>query len=110
MASSSNQVVSPPASARATTNDTASIFTGVPGVSTYSAGGVSSLPVLHGMADDRVRLDLGLDVTWRPRWLGEAGSLAVNAAVLNLTDNDVYDIEGYPLPGRSWRAGVALEI
>ena len=24
------------------------------------------------------------------------------AEVVNLTDNDVYDIEGFPLPGRSW--------
>ncbi|MBV1832048.1 TonB-dependent receptor [Komagataeibacter sp. AV436] len=34
--------------------DAASLFRNQPGVSTYSAGGLASLPVLNGMADDRV--------------------------------------------------------
>ena len=39
--------------ARARTSDTASLLAGIPGVSLYGNGGVSSLPVIHGMADDR---------------------------------------------------------
>lgn len=34
--------------------DAASLFRNQPGVSTYSAGGLAALPVLNGMADDRV--------------------------------------------------------
>ncbi|MBI5329321.1 MAG: TonB-dependent receptor [Betaproteobacteria bacterium] len=37
------------------TSDTASLLRDVPGVSLMGAGGVSSLPVIHGLADDRVR-------------------------------------------------------
>lgn len=43
-------------SKRAATNDTASLLADVPGVSLYGAGGVSSLPAIHGMADDRLRI------------------------------------------------------
>ncbi|MDF7673179.1 TonB-dependent receptor [Acetobacteraceae bacterium ESL0709] len=34
--------------------DTTALFRDVPGFSSYSAGGLSSLPVLNGMADDRL--------------------------------------------------------
>lgn len=48
---------------RATTSDTASLLRDVPGVSLYSAGGASSLPVIHGMADDRLRVKVdGMDL------------------------------------------------
>ena len=40
---------------RARTSDTARLLLGIPGVSVYGAGGVSSLPVIHGLADDRLR-------------------------------------------------------
>ena len=40
------------------TNDTAALLANAPGVSLYQAGGVSSLPAIHGMADDRVRTEL----------------------------------------------------
>jgi len=43
------------ASRRARTSDTARLLLGIPGVSVYGAGGVSSLPVIHGLADDRLR-------------------------------------------------------
>ncbi|MFV0296782.1 MAG: TonB-dependent receptor [Hyphomicrobiaceae bacterium] len=36
------------------TNDLTSLLTTAPGVSAYQAGGVSSLPVINGLADDRV--------------------------------------------------------
>jgi len=42
--------------ARARTSDTASLFSGIPGLDLYNSGGVSSLPVVHGMADDRVNV------------------------------------------------------
>jgi iron complex outermembrane recepter protein len=48
---------------RARTSDTASLLLGLPGVSTYGAGGVSSLPVIHGLADDRLRTKVdGMDL------------------------------------------------
>ncbi len=48
---------------RPATSDTASLLRDVPGVSLYGAGGVSSLPVIHGMADDRVRTQVdGMDI------------------------------------------------
>ncbi|MFH0934115.1 MAG: TonB-dependent receptor plug domain-containing protein, partial [Pseudomonadota bacterium] len=51
------------ASRRASTSDTASMLDGQPGVSLYGAGGVSSLPAIHGLADDRIRTKLdGMDL------------------------------------------------
>jgi iron complex outermembrane receptor protein len=48
---------------RATTSDTASLLKDVPGVSLYGAGGTSSLPVIHGLADDRLRIKVdGMDL------------------------------------------------
>jgi iron complex outermembrane receptor protein len=45
------------------TSDTASLLADQPGVSLYGAGGVSSLPAIHGMADDRVRVKVdGMDL------------------------------------------------
>ncbi len=42
--------------ARARTSDTASLLSGAPGLDFYNSGGVSGLPVIHGMADDRVNV------------------------------------------------------
>lgn len=51
------------ASRRAASSDTANLLRDVPGVSLYGAGGVSSLPVIHGLADDRVRTKVdGMDL------------------------------------------------
>ncbi len=48
---------------RSATSDTATLLKQVPGVSTYGAGGVSSLPVIHGLADDRLRIKVdGMDL------------------------------------------------
>jgi len=48
---------------RAATSDTASLLKNVPGVSLYGAGGVSSLPSIHGLADDRLRIQVdGIDL------------------------------------------------
>lgn len=38
--------------------DTASLLRDIPGMSLYGAGGVSSLPTLHGLADDRLRIQV----------------------------------------------------
>ncbi len=40
---------------RASSSDTASLLRDVPGLGLRAAGGVSSLPVIHGFADDRLR-------------------------------------------------------
>ncbi|TCJ13007.1 TonB-dependent receptor [Parasulfuritortus cantonensis] len=51
------------APARAATSDAAALLGDLPGVSLYGAGGISSLPVLHGLADDRVRIQVdGMDL------------------------------------------------
>jgi iron complex outermembrane receptor protein len=48
---------------RTSTSDTAKLLEDQPAVSLYKAGGVSSLPVIHGMADDRVRVKVdGMDL------------------------------------------------
>jgi len=48
---------------RAATSDTASLLRDVPGVNLYGAGGVSSLPTIHGLADDRLRIKVdGMDL------------------------------------------------
>ncbi|PKO47601.1 MAG: TonB-dependent receptor [Betaproteobacteria bacterium HGW-Betaproteobacteria-22] len=45
------------------TSDTANLLNDEPGVSLYRAGGVSSLPAIHGLADDRVRVKVdGMDL------------------------------------------------
>ena len=45
------------------TNDTASLLRDVPGVNLNNAGGLSSLPSIHGLADDRLRIKLdGMDL------------------------------------------------
>ncbi len=48
---------------RAATSDSARLLQDTPGVSLYGAGGVSSLPVIHGLADDRLRIQVdGMDL------------------------------------------------
>ncbi|QTD45129.1 TonB-dependent receptor [Ottowia testudinis] len=41
---------------RAAGSDSAALLDGLPGVSLYGAGGISSLPVLRGLADERLRV------------------------------------------------------
>ncbi len=49
---------------RFATNDTASLLDGTPGVSFYTGGGVSSLPVINGLADDRLKITVdGMSIT-----------------------------------------------
>ncbi|MGD9671007.1 MAG: TonB-dependent receptor [Hyphomicrobiaceae bacterium] len=49
---------------RISTSDTATLLTKAPGVSIFQAGGVSGLPAINGLADDRVKIMLnGMAVT-----------------------------------------------
>lgn len=49
---------------RVSTSDTATLLTRAPGVSVYQTGGVSGLPAINGLADDRVKILLnGMAVT-----------------------------------------------
>jgi iron complex outermembrane recepter protein len=51
------------ATMRPATSDAASLLRDTPGVSLYGAGGVSSLPAIHGLADDRLRIKVdGMDL------------------------------------------------
>ncbi|OHX35621.1 TonB-dependent receptor [Methylomonas sp. LWB] len=51
-------------SKRAAISDTAKLLEDTPGVSLYGAGGVSSLPAIHGLNDDRVKIDInGMTLT-----------------------------------------------
>ncbi len=51
------------ASQRAVTSDSARLLQDIPGLSLYGAGGVSSLPAIHGLADDRLRIQVdGMDL------------------------------------------------
>jgi iron complex outermembrane receptor protein len=43
---------------RPATSDSARLLQDIPGVSLYGAGGISSLPVIHGLADDRVNVQV----------------------------------------------------
>ncbi|WP_428826286.1 TonB-dependent receptor plug domain-containing protein [Azonexus sp. IMCC34842] len=48
---------------RPATSDTASLLKDIPGVSIHGAGGVSGLPAIHGLADDRLRIKVdGMDL------------------------------------------------
>ena len=50
-------------SLRPATSDTARLLGDLPGVSLYGAGGVSSLPAIRGLADDRLRIKVdGVDL------------------------------------------------
>ncbi|HQQ74412.1 MAG TPA: TonB-dependent receptor plug domain-containing protein [Pseudomonadales bacterium] len=52
------------ANKRLMTSDSAQLLDGEPGVSFYTGGGVSSLPVIDGLADDRIRLLVdGMSIT-----------------------------------------------
>jgi iron complex outermembrane receptor protein len=43
---------------RTSTSDTARLLQDIPGVSLIGAGGISSLPVIHGMADERLNVQV----------------------------------------------------
>ncbi len=48
---------------RTQTSDSARLLDGEPGISLYQAGGVSSMPVIRGLGDDRIRIKVdGMDL------------------------------------------------
>jgi outer membrane receptor protein involved in Fe transport len=59
-------------------------------------------------APARTLLNLGVSHRWNPGWFGDGSSLTASAELVNLTDNDVYDVEGFPLPGRSWHLAIKV--
>lgn len=55
--------ITSPLPKRPTVSDTAELLENTAGISLYGAGGVSSLPALHGLADDRLRIQVdGMDL------------------------------------------------
>lgn len=46
------------ATRKATTGDASDLLRGVPGVALGGAGGISSLPAIHGLSDDRLRIQV----------------------------------------------------
>jgi hypothetical protein len=61
-----------------------------------------------GRAPARTRLNLGLGRPLPAPWPGRGATVHLSAAVENVTDSSVYDVEGFPLPGRTWRLAVAI--
>lgn len=59
-------------------------------------------------APARTRLSAGCSRRLPAPWLRAGATMRVSATVENLADNDVYDVEGFPLPGRTWRLAVDL--
>lgn len=59
-------------------------------------------------APARARVSVGVSRMVPAPWLGPKATMRLGATVENLTDNDVYDVEGFPLPGRTWRLTVAF--
>jgi iron complex outermembrane receptor protein len=59
-------------------------------------------------APDRGLVHVGLARTWYPGGPGVAGRLTVTGEIRNLFNNTTYDVEEFPLPGRSWQLSVRL--
>lgn len=59
-------------------------------------------------APDRGLVHVGLARTWYPDAPGVAGRLTVTGEIRNLFNNTTYDVEEFPLPGRSWQLSVRL--
>ena len=57
------QVIDSVASSSSSSSDTAELLAVLPGVSMQSGGGVSALPSIRGLADDRIRIKVdGMDL------------------------------------------------
>ena len=75
------------AAQRAVTGDAAQLLRSIPGLSLHGAGGISSLPVIHGLADDRIRVQVdGADLMPAcPNHMNSALSYAEPARVAGVT-------------------------
>jgi iron complex outermembrane receptor protein len=74
---------------RAATGDTAGLLRDMPGISLQGAGGVSSLPAIHGLADDRLRIKVdGMDLI-------SACANHMNPALSYIDPTDVGSIKAY---------------
>lgn len=83
-------VIQPSAqSAAPATADTASVLTQIPGLEVFGAGGVSSIPTLHGLADDRLRIKVdGMDLV-------SACANHMNPPLSYIDPNNIGSIEVY---------------
>ena len=71
-------------------SDSASLLQGLPGVSLSGAGGVSSLPVIRGLADDRLRIKIdGMDLI-------SACSNHMNPPLSYITPDRINELQVYP--------------
>jgi iron complex outermembrane recepter protein len=62
-----------------------------------------------GLAPEQFEMNLGLKYQMHPDWLGAAGLLEFSAEAINITNNTVYDMEEYPLPGRRFHFSVRIQ-
>jgi iron complex outermembrane recepter protein len=75
---------------RARTSDTARMLEALPGVSAYGAGGVSSLPSIRGLADERLRTQVdGMDLV-------AACPNHMNPPLSYIDPTSVADVDVYP--------------
>jgi len=58
-------------------------------------------------APARTVANLGLSYQWIGGLGGRRRETTVTAEAINITGNDVYDVEGFPLPGRSYRLSLS---
>jgi len=71
------------------TSDSAQLLQDIPGVSLYGAGGISSLPAIHGLADDRLSIQVdGVDLV-------SACPNHMNSALSYIDPNQVAEVTVY---------------
>lgn len=63
----------------------------------------------YNAAADRIPVRTLWNVSVAHDWRRAGRALTASLEIVNLTDADVYDVAGFPLPGRSFRAGLNLD-
>ncbi|MBA4378687.1 MAG: hypothetical protein C0395_08585 [Gemmatimonas sp.] len=63
----------------------------------------------YNSAADRIPVRTLWNVSVARAWRKGGRALTASLEIVNLTDADVYDVAGFPLPGRSFRAGLNLD-
>ncbi len=61
------------------------------------------------LAPEQFEMNLGLRIQRYPAWLGPAGLLEISVEAINITNNTVYDMEEYPLPGRRFHVSLRIQ-